>query len=415
MKPALAFSLVLTLACSRSDAQSAASKQTAPPKQSARSMPHYEVRADQLPKAYHTTSSGNPPQVIARPANATLNVPPGFRVELWATDFRDPRNMVLAPNGDVFLADTGTDTVYVLRDTNNDTRPDQRFTWSSDLDGPFGLAFRGNHLYVGNGDSVVRFDYKSGQTKAAGDPVKLTDLPRGGHSTRNVIFNRDGSKMYVATGSASNVSDETSDPMRAAITELNPDGSGKRTFASGLRNPIGLAWNPADQSLWTVVNERDGLGDDLVPDYATEVKRDAFYGWPFSYIGKNADPRRKGERADLVAKAIVPSVLIQAHSAPITMAFYSGTMFPQQYRGGAFVTLHGSWNRTLRTGYKVVHIPFRDGKPAGGYDDFLTGWAPDPKDRTVWGRPAGLLVLRDGSLLVTDDGAGVVWRVTYGK
>ncbi|HEX7831945.1 MAG TPA: sorbosone dehydrogenase family protein, partial [Thermoanaerobaculia bacterium] len=406
MKPALAIALVLTsLACSRSDAQSAASKQTAPPKQSARSMPHFEVRADQLPKPYHTTSSGNPPQVIARPANATLNVPPGFRVELWATDFRDPRNMVLAPNGDVFLADTASDTVYVLRDTNNDARPDQRFTWSSDLDGPFGLAFRGNYLYVGNGGSVVRFDYKPGQTKASGDPVKITSLPRGGHSTRNIIFNRDGSKLYVATGSASNVSDETSDPLRAAITEFNPDGTGKRTFASGLRNPIGLAWNPADQSLWTVVNERDGLGDDLVPDYATEVKRDAFYGWPFSYIGKNVDPRRKGERADLVAKAIVPTVLIQAHSAPITMAFYpdhdKGTMFPQQYRGGAFVTLHGSWNRAQRTGYKVVHIPFRNGKPSGGYDDFLTGWAPDPKDRTVWGRPAGLLVLRDGSLLVT--------------
>lgn len=378
-------------------------------------MLHYDVRADQLPKPYQTQSAGNPPHVIARPANASLNVPPGFKVELWATNIHNPRNMLLAPNGDVFVADTASGIIHVFRDTNNDSRPDQRFTFAEDLDEPFGLAFRGNQLYVGNQDAIVRFEYKSGQTRASGKPVKVVELPPGGHSTRNVIFNRDGSKMYVAVGSASNVSDETSEPLRAAITEYNADGSGRRTFASGLRNPIGLAWNPADQSLWTVVNERDGLGDDLVPDFATEVKRDAFYGWPFSYIGKNVDPRRKGARADLIAKVIVPTVLIESHSAPITLAFYSGTMFPAQYRGGAFVALHGSWNRTNRTGYKVVHIPFRNGKPSGGYDDFVTGWAPDPKDRTVWGRPAGLLVLKDGSLLVTDDGAGVVWRVTYGK
>jgi glucose/arabinose dehydrogenase len=413
MRNVVAASLLLLLACSRSDAQTAASK--TPPKQSTHAMPHYEVRADQLPKPYATTSSGNPPRVIARPANATLTVPPGFRVEPWATEFTDPRNMILAPNGDVFLADTANDKVWVLRDTNGDTRPDQRFSWADDLNGPFGLAFRGNQLYVGNGDAVVRYDYKAGQTRANGRGVRVTSLPTGGHSTRNILFNRDGSKFYVAIGSDSNVSDETSEPLRAAITEYNADGSGRRTFASGLRNPIGLAWNPADQSLWTVVNERDGLGDDLVPDFATEVKRDAFYGWPFSYIGKNVEPRRKGEHPELVAKAIVPSVLLQAHSAPITIAFYDATSFPQQYRGGAFVALHGSWNRAQRTGYKVVHIPFRNGKPSGGYDDFVTGWAPDPKERTVWGRPAGLLVLRDGSLLVSDDGAGVIWRIIAGK
>ncbi|MGN6184369.1 MAG: PQQ-dependent sugar dehydrogenase [Thermoanaerobaculia bacterium] len=414
MKHALAASLLLLVACSRSDAQSPVTKQTPPP-QRTRTMQHYDVRADQLPKPYQTQSAGNPPHVIARPANASLNVPPGFKVELWATNIHNPRNMLLAPNGDVFVADTASGIIHVFRDTNNDSRPDQRFTFADDLDEPFGLAFRGNQLYVGNQDAIVRFEYKSGQTRASGKPVKVVGLPPGGHSTRNVIFNRDGSKMYVAVGSASNVSDETSEPLRAAITEYNADGSGRRTFASGLRNPIGLAWNPADQSLWTVVNERDGLGDDLVPDFATEVERDAFYGWPFSYIGKNVDPRRKGARADLIAKAIVPTVLIESHSAPITLAFYSGTMFPPQYRGGAFVALHGSWNRTNRTGYKVVHIPFRNGKPSGGYDDFVTGWAPDPKDRTVWGRPAGLLVLKDGSLLVTDDGSGVIWRVTYGK
>lgn len=374
---------------------------------------HHEVRADRLPPPFHTESAGNPPRVIERPADAKLTVPPGFQVSLWAEGFEDPRNMVLAPNGDVFVADSSGMEVVVLRDTNGDGKPDKRWKWYDGLNRPFGLAFRGNHLYVGNTDGIVRFDYKSGQTEASGEATPIVSLPRGGHATRNVIFNRDGSKMYVAVGSQSNVNNETADPLRAAITEFNPDGSGRRTFASGLRNPIGLAWNPANQTLWTVVNERDGLGDDLVPDYATEVKRASFYGWPFAYIGTNPEPRRKGERPDLVKRSIVPTVLIQAHSAPITIAFYDGRMFPERYRGGAFVTLHGSWNRTLRTGYKVIHIPFRNGRPTGGYDDFLTGWAPDPKSRTVWGRPAGLLVLRDGSLLVTDDGAGVIWRVTY--
>ncbi len=374
---------------------------------------HHEIRADRLPPPFHTESAGNPPRVIERPADAKLTVPPGFQVSLWAEGLEDPRNMVLAPNGDVFVADMSGMEVVVLRDTNGDGKPDKRWKWYDGLNRPFGLAFRGNHLYVGNTDAIVRFDYRPGQTEATGDPTSIVSLPKGGHATRNVIFNRDGSKMYVAVGSGSNVNDETREPLRAAITEFNPDGSGRRTFGSGLRNPIGLAWNPANQTLWTVVNERDGLGDDLVPDYATEVKRAAFYGWPFAYIGTNPEPRRKGERPDLVKKSIVPTVLIQAHSAPITIAFYDGRMFPERYRGGAFVTLHGSWNRTLRTGYKVIHIPFRNGRPTGGYDDFLNGWAPDPKSRTVWGRPAGLLVLRDGSLLVTDDGAGVIWRVTY--
>lgn len=407
MRPIVIAFVMLLAACGRGDAQ-----QTAPPVAAAK-MQHYEVRADRLPKPYHTSSAGNPPRVVSRPANAKLIVPEGFRVMLWATDFDDPRNMILAPNGDVLVADTGGSKIHVLRDTNRDGRPDARFVFAEGLNRPFGLALRGKHLFAGNSDAIVRFDYTAGQTAAKGDAVTITKLPRGGHSTRNVIFNADGSKMYVAVGSDSNVDDETADPLRAAITEYNPDGTGRHTFASGLRNPIGLAWNPADRMLWTVVNERDGLGDDLVPDYATAVRRDAFYGWPFSYIGQNVDPRR-GERLDLVKKAIVPSVLLQAHSAPITIAFYEGRMFPQQYRGGAFVTLHGSWNRAQRTGYKVVHIPFRNGQPAGGYDDFLLGWAPDATARTVWGRPAGLLVLGDGSLLVSDDGAGVIWRVTYG-
>ena len=377
-----------------------------PPRTETAPMRHYEIRADQLPPPFHTESASNAPTVVPRPANARLIVPPGFRIELWADDFEDPRNMVLAPNGDVFVADSAAGRIVLLR-------RGKRWIFAEELNRPFGLAFRGNHLYVGNTDAVVRFDYTPGQTAARGEPVRITPLPVGGHATRNVVFNRDGSKMYVAVGSESNVRDETAEPLRAAITEYNPDGTGRRTFASGLRNPIGLAWK--GNALWTVVNERDGLGDDLVPDFMTEVKDGAFYGWPFSYIGRHEDPRRKGERPDLVARAIPPSLLFESHTAPITLAFYEGTMFPEQYRGGAFVALHGSWNRTVRSGYKVVHVPFRGNQPAGGYDDFALGWAPDPAQDRVWGRPAGLLVLGDGSLLISDDGAGVIWRVTYSR
>jgi glucose/arabinose dehydrogenase len=376
----------------------------------AAALQHHEVRPDRLPKPFHTESAGNPPRLIKRPAGAQLIVPPGFKVEVWADQIGDPRTMTLAPNGDVFVADMANGKIYVFRNNGK-----ERFTFAENLTEPFGLAFRGGHLYVGNSNAVVRFAYKPGQTAAAGKPEQLLALPSEGHSTRNVIFNKAGTKMYVAVGSASNVNDESAEPMRAAIVEFNPDGTGKTIYAAGLRNPIGLAWHPTTGALWTTVNERDGLGDDLVPDYITEVRRGAFYGWPFSYIGKNEDPRRKGERPDLVKKAVVPSLLLQSHSAPIHMVFYDGKMFPAKYRGGAFVALHGSWNRKLRTGYKVVHVPFKNGKPVGGYDDFVEGWAPDPAEKAVWGRPAGLLVLKDGSLLISDDGGFLIWRVSYAK
>ena len=393
--------ITLVLGCARGDAQ------TAPPV-----MRHHDVRADQLAPPYASSSAGNPPRIVKRPPGAKLYAPPGFHIELWATGFDEPRNMVLSPNNDVFVADMSGDKIHVLRDTNGDGKPDKRSVFH-EANAPFGLAFRGNALYAGNTDAIVRFDYKPGQLTATGDPVPIASLPSGGHATRNVIFNRDGSKMYVAVGSQSNVSDETSEPLRAAITEFNPDGRGARTFASGLRNPIGLAWNPMNGTLWTTVNERDGLGEDLVPDYITEVKAGAFYGWPFSYLGKNVDPRRQGEHPELVARAIVPSLLIESHSAPITMAFYTGKMFPERYRNGAFVALHGSWNRARRTGYKIIHVPFKNGQPSGGYDDFIVGWSPSPDSDDVWGRPAGLLVLPDGSLLIADDGGNVIWRVTY--
>lgn len=381
---------------------------------SAAPMAHHEIRADRLPKPYETPSAGNPPRIAKAPRGWLPAVPPGFRIEVWADEIGDPRNMILAPNGDVFLACMAQGEIVVFRDTNGDRRPDQRFTYAKNLNEPFGLAFRGNHLYVGNTDAVVRFDYQKGDTQARGKPVHLVKLPAGGHATRNIIFNRDASKMYVAVGSDSNVSDETAEPLRAAITEFNPDGSRPRIYGSGLRNPVGLAWNPATGALWTSVNERDGLGDDLVPDYITEVKPGAFYGWPFSYIGRNPEPRRKGEHPELVARAIPPSLLIQAHSAALGLVFYNGSMFPEPYRGGAFVALHGSWNRSKRTGYKVIHVPMKNGQPTGGYDDFAVGWAPSETAREVWGRPVGLLVLPDGSLLISDDASFVIWRVTRG-
>jgi glucose/arabinose dehydrogenase len=375
---------------------------------------HHEVHIEQLPAPYATPSSGNPPRVVNQPSNATLHVPPGFRVSLFADKLGNPRGMLLAPNGDVILSEPGEGKITILRDANHDGIAEQRFTFASGLDEPYGLAFHDHWLYAGNENAVVRFPYKAGQTAASGDPEPIASLPPGGHSTRGIVFNRAGTKMYVSVGSASNVSSGEA-PERAAIVEFNPDGSGKRIFANGLRNPVGMAWEPATGSLWTAVNERDGLGDELVPDYVTSVQAGAFYGWPFTYLGQHEDPRHAGERPDLVRKAIPPSVLIQSHSAPLGIAFYQGTMFPAEYRGRAFVALHGSWNRSRRTGYKIISIPFRNGHPTGGYDDFVAGWMTDETSRVVWGRPVGLLVLADGSLLISDDGAGKIWRVTYGK
>jgi glucose/arabinose dehydrogenase len=376
---------------------------------------HHEIRPADLPRPYATESSSNSPYVVSRPRGAALHLPEGFSIALWATGLDNPRNMLVAPNGDLFVAETGAGRIRILRDADRNGTPESMFTFAENLNEPFGLVLHGDALFVGNTDGIVRFAYKSGQTKAASAPAHIFKLPGGGHSTRNVAITPDGTKLLVAVGSGSNVNDETSQPLRAAITELNLDGSGARTYASGLRNPVGLAWNPANGALWTAVNERDGLGDDLVPDYATELQRGGFYGWPFAYIGKNEEPRRKGERPDLVAKSIVPSVLIGAHSAPLGITFYRGAMFPERYRGGAFVALHGSWNRSERVGYSVIHIPFRGGRPLGGYDDFVTGWAHDPAGPKVWGRPVGVTMLPDGSLLIADDGANVIWRVTYRK
>ena len=267
--------------------------------------------------------------------------------------------------------------------------------------------------------SIVRFKYKSGQTAAKDDPEKIIELTEGGyrqHWTRNIIFSPDKKKLYVSIGSSTNYNPET-DPRRAAINEYNPDGTGHKIYASGLRNPIGLAFNPKTGELWTAVNERDRLGNDLVPDYVTSVKEGAFYGFPYSYIGQNPEPRLKGARPDLIAKAIVPDVLVTSHSAALGIVFNSGNMFPKKYRGDAFVAFHGSWNREKLTGYKIIRVDFDEkGKIKGrGYEDFITGWLPNENSREVWGRPVGLLMLNDGSMLIADDGAKKIWRVTYEK
>ncbi len=380
------------------------------------------IRPADLPAPFVTKSADNGPNLVAGPTDAELHVPTGFKVDLFY-DGRlggdnSPRLLALAPNGDVFAVDSGGNKIYVLRDADGDGRAEGRFTFAGRAQGlnlPFGMAFHDNFFYVANTNQVIRFPYTVGQTEAtAPAEVVIPDLPGLGynqHWTRNIVFSPDGQKLYVSVGSQSNLAEEGE--KRAAILEYKPDGSGYRRFAAGLRNPVGLAFNPATNELWAAVNERDGLGDDLVPDYFTSVKEGGFYGWPYSYIGGNLDPRMKGKGQDLVAKAIVPDVLFQAHSASLGAVFYSGAMFPDDYRNDAFIAFHGSWNRAQRTGYKIVRVRFREGKPIGGYEDFLTGWLLD--NRNVWGRPVGLLVAQDGALLVSDDGGHRIWRVSYAK
>ncbi len=379
----------------------------------------YQIKPQDLPKLFASESARRGSRITEQPKNAILSLPKGFKINVFAEgSFQNPRWMTLAPNGDVFVADSRANSIIILRDTNKDGAAEERFTFAENLSQPFGMAFNGDWFYVANTDSVVRFKYKSGQTKAEAAPEKLINLTEGGynqHWTRNIIFSPDGKKLYVSIGSSGNV-DVEKDERRAAISEFNPDGSGYRLFASGLRNPIGLAFNPVNKELWTAVNERDGLGDDLVPDFVTSVKDGAFYGFPYFYIGQNRDPRRSDADLKLIKKPIIPDVLITSHSAALGLVFYDGKMFPGEYQGDAFVALHGSWNREKLTGYKIIRIKFNNGKLVeNAYEDFLTGWLPDENSSEVWGRPVGLLVNSDGSLLVCDDGADKIWRVSYQK
>ena len=379
----------------------------------------FQYKPENLPAPFHTESARRASKQIEQPANATLKIPKGFRVNVFAeSGFRYPRWMALAPNGDVFVADSRANSVIILRDKNKDGAADERFTFAENLSQPFGMAFHKDWFYVANTDSVVRFKYKSGQIKAETAPEKIIELTKGGynqHWTRNILFSPDGKRLFVSIGSETNVSVEP-DARRAAISVYDPEGKNHRIYASGLRNPIGLAWNPKTGELWTAVNERDGLGDDLVPDYVTSVKEGGFYGFPFAYIGPNEEPRRKGENPELVKKTIVPDVLVTSHSAALGIVFYNGNMFPKDYQGDAFVALHGSWNRQKLTGYKIIRIRFENGKlESNAYEDFVSGWLPDENSNEVWGRPVGLLVNSDGSLLIADDGARKIWRVSYQK
>ncbi len=379
------------------------------------------ITAASLPNPFDSDSATNPPKVVPAPANAKLNVPEGFEVSTFADgDLKNPRLLYQGPNDDIFLADSKDNKVYLLRDANKDGKIDnatERFVFAEGLTRPFGLAINKDYFYIGNTHNVVRAKYTAGETKLAAPLEKIIDLPgtaeAKGHSTRNLVFSADGTKLYVAAGSESNVDVET-DPRRAAISEYNPDGTGHRVFASGIRNPVGLTLNPVTKEIWTCVNERDALGDNLVPDYATSVKDGGFYGWPYYYIGDHVDPRRKDDLAKVkLAAPTVPDVLLEAHAAALSIIFYTGTAFPKEYQGNAFVALHGSWNRSLRHGYKIVRVPMKDGKPEGGYINFMNGWMTDNASKDVWGRPCGLLMMKDGSLLVVDDAANKIWHVTY--
>ena len=371
-----------------------------------------------LPPPFHTPSASNPPRVIERPDGARLQVPAGFDVQEFASGFERPRYMILGPAGEILLSDSARPgRVYALADRNRDNRiaDDEKKEILGGLDRPFGLALWKDYLYVAETTSVKRYRYDP-KTMTAAAPEEIVPLKEAasGHWTRTILFDRKGEKFYLAVGSQSNVSPGEPE-IRAAILRFNPDGSGREFVATGTRNPIGLDWYPGSDTLWAAVQERDGLGDDLVPDYFTAIRPGGFYGWPYAYIGPNEDPRNKGLRPDLVAKTIVPDVILPAHVAVLDARFYTGKMFPERYRGGAFLAFHGSWNRSRRIGYSVAFIPFRDGKPAGPVEDFLTGFMLDPSKKEVWGRPVGLLQMKDGSLLVSDDGGNRIWRITYSK
>jgi glucose/arabinose dehydrogenase len=377
-----------------------------------------------LAKPYETPSANNFPRVVRRPEGAWPKAPEGFEVTQFATGLSEPRVIVRAPNGDLFLAESRANRVRVFRDADGDGKPEVNQVFATGLSRPFGIAFYPpgpdpTHIYVGNTGSVVRFTYHNGDVKATGEQEMIVkDIPSGreqvgggGHWTRDVEFSADGKILFVSVGSRSNVSDDDREKRRADILAFDPDGSNERVYAWGIRNPVGLAKNPETGQLWTSVNERDLLGDHLVPDYITHVEEGGFYGWPWYYIGPNQDPRHEGKHPELKDKTIVPDVLVQSHSASLDLIFYDGQQFPPEYRGEIFASEHGSWNRARRTGYKVIRVPMKDGKATGEYEDFLVGFVTP--EGNVWGRPVGVAVAKDGSLLVTDDGSQTVWRVAY--
>ncbi|WP_024507800.1 PQQ-dependent sugar dehydrogenase [Bradyrhizobium sp. ARR65] len=397
------------------------------------------IRPQDLPEPGATRSVANVSRVVAKPPGAELQVPPGFKIEPFAEGLSGPRMIRVAPNGDIFVAETRAGRIRVLRAAHGPSQPIQKEVFASGLNRPFGIAFfpAGDDprwIYVANTDSVVRFPYHFGDLRATGRPETVVpNLARGyGHSTRDIVFTPDNKRMLVSVGSAGNDGEGLDTPPggleawisrhplgaawgeetdRAAVLSFDPDGKDRKLFATGIRNCVGLAIQPATGTPWCSTNERDGLGDDLVPDYVTRVRERAFYGWPWFYIGGHPDPHHAGERDDLKDKVTVPDVLIEAHSASMALTFYDGNNFPSEYRGDAFAAEHGSWNRSKRTGYKVIRIRLKDGVPTGEYEDFVSGFVVN--DREVWGRPVGIAVAKDGALLIAEDGNGTIWRVSH--
>lgn len=369
----------------------------------------------ELPRPYATKSAGNGPDSVKPPQGFLPTAPAGFRVNIFAEGFKRPRFLATAPNGDIFVADSGAGQVIVLRDPQHTGGAQQREVFAENLKLPFGIAFHDDYVYVGNTGEVVRFRYDKQTSKRTGEAEHILDLPAGGgHFTRTLAFSADGQHLYISVGSSGNIEIEK-DQRRAAVLVCDPGGKNARIYASGLRNSVGLAVEPVTGAVWSAVNERDELGDNLPPDYLTSLKDGGFYGWPYSYIGGNVDPRVRPQRPDLVAKAIIPDVLLGAHVAPLQFAFYTGTQFPAEYRGGVFVAEHGSWNRASRSGYQVAFVGFKDGKAAVDPVPFLTGLVPNPAGSDVSGRPVGVTVASDGALLVSDDGSNRIYRISYAK
>ena len=389
-----------------------------------------------LPDPYETPSVTNNSKTIGWSNGKTPVAPAGYSVTKFADGLDHPRWMYVAPNGDIFVAEANTvsdgfrktgieantrntskNCILLLRDANHDGVPEVKELFLGGLNRPFGMLILNGKFYVANTDGLWMYPYTEGQTTMTGQGTKILDLPGSGynnHWTRNLLVSNDGKKIYISVGSSSNVAEHgiEYEKRRANILEINPDGSGERIFASGLRNPIGLAWAPGTNILWTAVNERDELGDELVPDYVTSVKENGFYGWPYAYFGQHEDPRRKGERPDLVAKTIVPDVSMGSHTASLGIVFSQKNFFTNNFGEGLFVAQHGSWNKSVLTGYKVVFVPFKNGQPAGPKQDFLTGFIADLSGSKVYGRPVGVVFANDGSLLVTDDAGNTIWRVT---
>jgi glucose/arabinose dehydrogenase len=397
-----------------------------------------------LPAPYSTKSTVNFSKVLGWKNNAKPVAPKGFRVSKFASGLQNPRWIYVLPNGDILVAETkktekgikkivsdvsgaskskgasdNLNRISLFRDSNKDGKPDLQKTFISGLNMPFGMLLLNHYIYVANTDALWRYPYKDGATGITVTGEKITEYPsEGRHWTRNIVANAEGTKIYIAIGSGSDHAENGIDyeKDRACIIEINPDGSGRRIYASGLRNPVGMDWMPGTKILWTAVNERDELGDDVPPDYLTHVEENGFYGWPYSYWGKHEDPRieEKDKKPELVASAKLPDVALGTHTASLGLVFYDGKMFPEKYHGGAFVGQHGSWNRSIPSGYKVVFVPFKN-KIAEPIENFLTGFMADANKNTVYGRPVGVAIMKDGSLLVADDAGNSVWRVSYGK